>query len=349
MNRKAITILEMMISASLVVIIILTGAVVFSQAVKAQRASTQTFSIMDKLQTTGQVLGGDLDKIVKDAPFAIWFDSTGNARMTFFATGNFEGYAYNSYGDDAAKITGDTARIVIAFDEKSGYLIRQVNILDQFQYDLNTIDEDPFPVYGGVPLEESVLRDSYIQGYDSISLSRWRSLLQDTDNAYQYLSYLVNFDTIFDVNRTEVQFNNKFWPMLMSDNVSSFEIQIGLGADVDRVSSTDKPKIIRWYPDDNPYTTHSGNDSDFNAMNEDPDGAFGIYFNMPNVVGASDLDFYMPGENDLKRTILSGASAVEEVIPEGFLPVAIKLSFTFSDNSETLNEDTTFSHVIYLD
>ncbi|ARN57635.1 hypothetical protein [Sedimentisphaera salicampi] len=343
MNRKAMTIVEMLISAALVVIILATGAAVFHEAARAQKASSHVNSVMDRLSVSKDVLSNDLEALIKDAPFAVWFSENGNARMQFFSAAGFSGYA-NPLAE-AEEIEGSSARILYSIDAANNKLIRQVNIIDQYQYDLGHTNADPFPTINGPMIAPQSLFDSHKKGYDSIALLRWRSLLQNDFNVLAFLGYLRDFNTeLFSPEMADSEWNSKFWPILLFDGVKSFEIQIGLGAEKDRLADGSEPYITRWFPDSDPYTSHSGNDSDFDLMG----GEFGVYLNMP------DIDFtgegwYAPGDGELERTELSGNSAQSAPIEAGMEPRAVRFRFAFENESDESGNVKTFSQTVYLD
>ncbi|AQQ09442.1 hypothetical protein L21SP3_01247 [Sedimentisphaera cyanobacteriorum] len=344
MNRKAMTIVEMLISAALVVIILATGAAVFHEAARAQKASSHVNSVMDRLSVSKDVLSNDLEALIKDAPFAVWFSENGDARMQFFSSAGFSGYANPL--TEAEEIEGSSARVLYSIDKDNNKLIRQVNIIDQYQYDLGHSNQDPFPTINGPMLAPQSLFDSHKKGYDSISLLRWNSLFQNELNVLAYLGYLREFNSeLFSPETSDSEWNSEFWPILLFDGVKSLQIQTGLGAEKDRLPDGSEPYITRWFPDSDPYTSHTGNDSDYDLIGSDE---FGVYFNMAGF-DLTGEGWFTPGDGELERIELSGNSAQAAPIEAGLKPIAVRFRFEFEKDLDDSGNVKTFSQTVYLD
>lgn len=335
------TILEMLISAALVTIVLVTGAAVFSLAVKAQKNAAAVANTMDSFSTISSTLERDFSQIITDAPLAIWFDKDGSSTVSFFAHGNYDWYTSKKsgvdplasfsdiYGNPDYKISGNVGRFIITSDASTGYLLRSVMITDQ--YNCSGVYSE-FPLLLAMALSESA---EYM--YDDISLLRWKTMLHNETNTQFYLSHIKDYR---DTKLPE-------YPMLMTDGLASFSVQLGFGTEEDRVSATNTNRITRWFPDGNPYTYHSGSDSDsdsdFGVMGD----SFGVYFNMSDPTGDNSDNWYRPGDGQLKRAVLSGSSINEQDIQEGYMPVAIKLTYKFKTESAYASERV-FTQIIYL-
>ena len=89
-NKKAFTIVELLVAVGLLVAMMAASVVVFRVAIDAQLKATATGDYTRSITATTTKLQQDFSSIDINAPFAIWFDKNGSDRIFFFATGQFE-------------------------------------------------------------------------------------------------------------------------------------------------------------------------------------------------------------------------------------------------------------------
>ncbi|MFI4911179.1 MAG: hypothetical protein ACIAQZ_05875 [Sedimentisphaeraceae bacterium JB056] len=89
-NKRAFTIVELLLAVGLLVAMMAVSVVVFKVAIDAQQKAIAMGDYMRTITSIKTQINNDFSSIDENAPFAVWFDRNGNDRMFFFGTGFFE-------------------------------------------------------------------------------------------------------------------------------------------------------------------------------------------------------------------------------------------------------------------
>ncbi len=101
-NKKAFTIVEMLVAIGLLVAMMTASIVVFRVAINSQQKAVATGDYMRSVRAVTQRLENDFSAIDLNVPFAIWFDKDGSDRIFFFANGTFEQLSSGNLDDTQA-------------------------------------------------------------------------------------------------------------------------------------------------------------------------------------------------------------------------------------------------------
>ena len=129
-NKKAFTIVEMLIAIGLLVAMMAASVVVFRVAINAQQKASATGDYMRSIRSTSLQIQNDFSAIDLNAPFAIWFERNGSDRMYFFANGKFE--QLSSGNLDPAQTVYNYGSLFYRTDG-STQLLRQFTPADRYQ------------------------------------------------------------------------------------------------------------------------------------------------------------------------------------------------------------------------
>ncbi len=200
-NKKAFTLIELLLALGLVVAMLAGSGYIFSIAAKSQKIAKATGDVMDQLRIVTDQLDRDFAGLQKDMPILVRFekyekDEDGDGvkeihradQIMFFATGDFTSmrqYA-DENSDQPISVKGDTARIQYAIsrnrvtginddysnvrgaDASSRFLTRRAHILVA-----DRVVSDELGLFPDMDYNATLV-DSIAQLYDSF--------LKDTNN-----------------------------------------------------------------------------------------------------------------------------------------------------------------------
>jgi len=344
MNRKpnnAFTIVEMLVAMALAVIVMGLASVIFARAVTAYRKAEAAMEITRRADAICQQLTTDFRGLRKDAPLAVWFERDGFGRhydqILFFANGNFQTikqYLYDTNGNGAIDVnakertvSGNLSRIYyghgveIQTDNtgvnivasvnypQSGLLSRRAHLLTSD----TTLFYKTFDMANFnatfLPLNNNLLE------YDMASLSDWKTVVSDQTNCNRIIqTSLKNNNDPATTGRSTIDIKNyrKTLHLLLSEQVRHFQVQWAYqGIDRNPAEVFDG---VKWWPDEA-------------AVFEQ-----GIYFNMPGGTTEPKWD-----------------TADNKGFAAGFMPTALKFTFTLYDSKGLFPEGRTFTHIVMID
>lgn len=90
LNKKAFTIVEMLVAIGLLAAMMAASVVVFRLSIDAQQKAAATGDYMRSIRTITKQVENDFSSIDLNAPFALWFEKNGSDKAFFFANGHFE-------------------------------------------------------------------------------------------------------------------------------------------------------------------------------------------------------------------------------------------------------------------
>jgi len=350
MNKRAFTLVEMVVAVALIAMMIAFSSVIFKFGIGAQRAGNAQAEIMLKLRTITQQLNADFKGLRKDAPMMIWFEYDPNSgkrfdQMLFFADGDFHATQY--------QISSNVARIYygqadmndvndsISYDN-AGIFSRNQHVLayDYIPY-WPVIDTLPNFTLSFTPY------DNINYEHDSISLAQWKMITHDPN----YNDVLVN--TCFGF-RPKIDLKGRQKSglhMLLSQNITNFAVRWGY-AYLDTTVVPSKYRYL-WYPryDQPGITGLEVPGFDFtNMQNAYPalaDPMFGVYFNYP-ITGnpVTWIDWFTPDE--AVGLYIPPPDPDPAAYTQDFFPAALKFTFTIEDPRGVIDPQT-FTHIVYLD
>ncbi len=364
MNRRAFTLIELMVAIGLMGMIIAFSSVIFRFGIDAHRISSANAQIMQKARAITEQLNSDLRGLRKDAPMVIWFlrpDPNDNSdlradQIMFFADGEFSALQLYSKStgepveiDDPIQINtepvrGNLARIHYAHTEDANgkntwklpaeqkqTLGRRCHIIT----DNNDLDEWPRAQSFNTSFHDTTFGryKNEVFEHDRMSLNEWKKL--DRDN-FEYVFNTAFFNSTLNDERRPVfdtTLPNTFHKLLCQ-GVSSFAVQ---WAYWDRnLSSFDYE--LRWFPDIDPDGDGDVDDSQFDLNGMPGDEKFGVFF---NISYESQYGKWFPVEDIRYR--------VGNRFGKDVFPVALKFTFTLHDSTEIIKGGRTFTHIVYLE
>lgn len=344
MDRKqnnAFTIVEMLVAMALAVIVMGLASVIFARAVTAYRKAAATLEITRRADAITQQLTNDFRGLRKDAPLAVWFERDGSGRhydqILFFANGNFQTikqYLYDTNGnggidfnDKEKTVDGNLSRIYyghgveIQTDNTGVNIIGSVNYLQSglLSRRAHLLTSDTTLFYKTfeianfnatfLPLGNNVLE------YDVSSLIDWQTVVSNQTNCNCIIQTCLKNEV--DPSTTgrptiDMQNRRKTLHLLLSEQVRDFQVQWAYqSVDTNPVQVFEG---VRWWP------------------NEAAAFQRGVYFNMPG--GTTEAHW---------------GTAANNGFVAGFLPTALKFTFTLYDSKGLFPEGRTFTHIVMID
>ncbi len=336
-TKKAFTLIELVVSITLLTMVISFASVIFNVSIDAHRTSAASAEIMQKFRAITDQLNRDFKGLQKDAPLLIWFRNDANFiennrfdQIMFFAAGDFQStQLYNG-----SPLVGNVARIHYSQaqsrdpfygnmkkpweidDERQRLLARRRHILSAdtalVQWPVAADIQTSFDCISG----SGNLNEVY--EYDRLSLARWKTIPID--------EYGIVVNTCF-YKRPEIDKQDPdTFHKLMCEGIGSFAIQWAYPYPVVA------PSEFRWFPE----TPH------FDQWLTHPDW-FGVYFNIlnPSLIDTSPWYFV--------KDVSYAEIPVVKNFESGFYPRALKFTFMLYDSKGIIKNGREFTHIVYLD
>jgi len=370
MNKRAFTILELLVAMALMVVLLAISAVVFKTSVQAQQTASATAEIMQKFQAITHQIKTDLEGLEKDAEICIiWkpgIDTNGDGivddytqmdRMYFFTTGAFQTYAtwqiqgaakpavlhsslarvcYMLAGDGSGKQAADqkaSKRIL----GRSQHIYTAANVIDDYIPDSPQIN----PNYGNLSIFPDWAaftseKNNYYE-YDKKTSNQWRDEPVWLPTAASEKSEMV--ERILDADLFAPfgpQNGEKRGIQINPAKDLNLHMLLAQGVGQFKVQGwLDAEK--RWYPQIDPNGDGNFSDTDFV-----PSGS-GI-----SAIVAPDLIYPYKRHSDHKYAynLADLDKAHFNEIP-GLGP-ALKFTFTLYDSRGVFPEGKTFTYIVYL-
>ncbi len=354
MQKKAFTIVELLVAMGLLAVMMAVSAMVFAYAVRAQRAAAATSEIMSRVQALTQQLSGDLNGLRKDGEFLIvWqpaeqVDSKGAIvpneyisldRLFLFSSGNAQ--TFNEQETTTVnvfkRISSNLSRVCYSFDNK--FLVNKLpdpvveNRLFCRVRHLVTADAEmpAFPnVAGWNPV--TFASDEYKLEYQTMSINEWWNIpnLPGTPTKDEILSIVLNAgvgsSSIKNGGPNINLSDSKTLHNLFSQGIGQFHVQIW------------RADLNRWFPEFDPNGDGNFGDSDYltngaliaTANNIKP--AELTLRGMKNKSGDVDHLYYVSENPSIELPFTQ----------------ALKFTFTVYDSNGFFKDGKTFTHIVYL-
>jgi prepilin-type N-terminal cleavage/methylation domain-containing protein len=361
--KKAFTIIELLVAMALLAMLIAISGMVFSTAVKAQRAAGATMEITAKLQVITQQLNADLRGLQKTGEFLLvldpipvytikdgkfvdadhdgWADFNQNSeglaeryiffdRLMFFADGDFQSYDAQPTASVSGMVFGNTARICYSFGRDT--------------QNTRAWDE-PNPAKRMLCRTQHIIATTTVDG---VALNPFPDL-SGTWNAadFETKNFSYEYQTMTMENWLAIPVGN---PMPIKDDMLSKILDLRVGDSVlpppqggPKVNVNDsqtlhqlfmqgigqfhiqfwRSDLNRWYPEIDPNGDGLYNDAD-------PE--------------------YLPNALDVKAAnrTLGGRWIIGADEFNAWMGPALKFTFTLYDSNGVFKDGKTFTHIVYL-
>jgi prepilin-type N-terminal cleavage/methylation domain-containing protein len=366
MNRRAFTLIELIVAVGLMGLIIAFSSIIFRFGIDAHRVSAANAEIMQKARAITEQLNSDFKGLRRDAPMVIWFFRAKPAdepdlradQIMFFADGEFtsmQSYS-KSTGEPVAidnpiqtnteLVRGNLARIHYAHTEDANnkktwelagpkrtlgrrcHIITDNNDLDDWPRAENFDTSFPGTTFGQYKNE--------VYEHDRMSLNEWKKLDRDD---FEYVFDTAFFNSALNDERRPV-FDTALpetFHKLLCEGVGSFAVQ---WAYWDRDSVADDYEL-RWFPSRDPDGDGDFGDSHFGlsfGSSGDEQFGTGVFFNIPY---RSQYGKWFPVEDIRYR--------VGNYFERDYFPTALKFTFTVYDSKGIIEGGRTFTHIVYLE
>ncbi|MFC1780698.1 Tfp pilus assembly protein FimT/FimU [Planctomycetota bacterium] len=346
-NKKAFTLIELMVSMAIMVIMFTFASVIFNVSINSHRAASANNEIMQKLRAITSQLNTDFKGLNKNGEILVIWDAKPLAdtneidndldgyerfdRIMFFANGDFQSYRTNPV------VRGNTARICYMIARQGGRSVvnqeKNERILARTQHILtaDTSLTDLLDPSGFTNTQWQQWNNEY--EYDKTSLEQWK--LIPWGNKLDMLSVITdvtvsgsNIDTQYRGAIVDPADANSIH-LLLCQGVGEFKIQ---GWDENRQ---------QWIPEVDPDEDGNITDDDthFLLNDSDPNKVPGVLYPYPpnGFLQINNIDY--PREQINKKNFNN--------IPG--LGRALKFTFTLYDSKGIIEEGRTFTHIVYLD
>jgi prepilin-type N-terminal cleavage/methylation domain-containing protein len=350
MNKKAFTILELLVAMALMVVLMAISAVVFKTSVQAQQAASATAEIMQKYQALTHQLKTDLGGLQKDAEFVVvwgpgpdlnsdgsWVDKNGDGvpdrylsfdRLYFFAAGSFQ--SYDQQPDSTGVIVHSSmARICYSFgrDENDRQALQEPDpkkrLFCRTQHLLTSDGSLPaFPDFTAGWNEANFEADNFTLEYQTMPLPTWLNLDMNTYKR-EILAKILDLRAMGSVateGGPHIYFSDS---QLMADTIHQLLCK-GVGQFHVQIWRED---LQRWFPEIDP--------------NFD-----GVY---DETAGETD---YPHDASDTRLIDIQNYNGYyfnnDQAGFEAAIGPALKFTFTLYDSRGVFPEGKTFTYIVYL-